>query len=79
MSKIFAFAASAAVVAFVLHGSAWAQPGPHPPQVKQEWNNDHFLFHYDDGTCHLEYEYNFKDGNMHLDKHGDCSNVNIPH
>lgn len=59
-------------------GIAMAQGTPHKPQIHQEWNADHFLFSYDDGVCHMSYEYDFKSGNMNLDKHGDCSNVEIP-
>jgi len=64
--------------AVLMPGLAVAQNTPHPPHINQEWNADHFRFEYDDGTCHLDYEYNFKDGRMHLDKHGDCANVSIP-
>lgn len=54
-------------------------PHPHPPHVNLDWNADHFHFDYDDGTCHLAYDYNFRSGDTHLDRHGDCSNVSIPH
>jgi hypothetical protein len=57
-------------------------PGPgahHAPRTNLDWNADHFHFDYDDGSCRLVYEYNFKTGDMHLDRHGDCSYVNIPH
>jgi len=71
---------TATVAALAMPAVAAAQPAPHrhQPDVQQEWNTDHFRFHYDDGICHLDYEYNFKDGHTHFDKHGDCSEVRVP-
>jgi hypothetical protein len=66
-----------AAAALAIPGAAMAQSSS-KPQFSQEWNADHFVFHYNDGTCHLDYQYNFKDGTMHLDRHGDCSSVTIP-
>jgi hypothetical protein len=44
-----------------------------------DWNADHFHFDYDDGGCHLMYDYNFRNGDVDLDRHSDCSNVSIRH
>lgn len=54
-------------------------PAEHTPHANLDWNADHFHFGYNDGGCHLAYEYNFKNGDMHLDRHGNCSDVSIPH
>ncbi len=61
-----------------------AAPAPPPahantPRANAQWNADHFSFDYDDGGCHFAYNYNFKNGDMHLDRHGDCASVNVPH
>jgi hypothetical protein len=75
----------AAVIA-AIPSVALAQPSPPPPaapppppaaqantpHANANWNTDHFHFDYDDGGCHFVYEYNFKSGDMHLDRHGDC-------
>jgi hypothetical protein len=53
-------------------------PSPHEPRINQDWNADHFHFDYDDGVCHMVFEYNFKNGETHLDRHGDCSSVSGP-
>lgn len=82
--------AAAAVAA--IPGMALAQPSPVPPvaappasahanapHADANWNTDHFHFGYNDGGCHFVYDYNFKTGDMHLDRHGDCSSVSVPH
>ena len=48
------------------------------PHVNLDWNADHFHFDYDNGACHLVYDYNFANGDTHLDRHGDCSYVSVP-
>jgi hypothetical protein len=53
-------------------------PEQHAPHANLDWNTNNFHFDYNDGGCHLAYNYNFKNGDMHLDRHGDCSSVNIP-
>jgi hypothetical protein len=53
-------------------------PEQHAPHATLDWNTNNFHFDYNDGGCHLAYNYNFKNGGMHLDRHGDCSSVNIP-
>jgi hypothetical protein len=59
-----------------------ASPPPahaNTPHANAHWNADRFSFDYDDGGCHFVYDYDFKNGDMHLDRHGDCSSVSIPH
>jgi hypothetical protein len=77
-----------AAAVFATPSLAFAQPSPPPPaappaQVESphanlDWNANRFHFDYNDGGCHLAYNYDFKSGDMHLDRHGDCSSVNIP-
>ena len=55
-----------------------AQPGAHPPQIKEESNADHYHYEYDDGICHYNYEYNWKDQQEHVDRHGDCRAAALP-
>jgi hypothetical protein len=78
----------AAAIAAIPTG-ALAQPSPAPglqppsahesaPHADANWNGHHFHFGYNDGGCHLLYDYDSKTGDMHLDRHGDCSNVDVP-
>jgi hypothetical protein len=68
-----------ATAMLAMSGVALAQPGPpppapapgHPPHVNLDWNADHFHFDSDNGACHLVYDYNFRNGDTHLDRHGD--------
>jgi hypothetical protein len=53
-------------------------PEQHAPHANLDWNANAFHFDYNDGGCHLAYNYDFKSGDMHLDRHGDCTSVNIP-
>ena len=57
---------------------AFAQPAPHPPQIKEESNADHYHYEFDNGICHYNYEINWKDQREHIDRHGDCEGVAIP-
>jgi hypothetical protein len=59
--------------------AAPAPPPAHTPHANLDWNADRFHFDYNDGGCHLAYNYDFKSGDMHLDRHGACSDVSIPH
>ena len=82
-----------ATAILAVSGGALAQPDPpppppapvppqpghlHAPHVKLDWNADHFHFDYDNGACHLVYDYNFANGDTHLDRHGDCYYVSVP-
>jgi hypothetical protein len=67
---------------------ALAQPAPpaapsapptHTPHANLDWNANRFHFDYNHGGCHLAYNYDFKSGDMHLDRHGDCADMSIPH
>jgi hypothetical protein len=54
--------------------------GPPSPHANVDWNANRFRFDYNDRGCHLAFNFDFKSGDMHLDHHGDCSNVSVsPH
>jgi hypothetical protein len=53
-------------------------PNSHPPHANLQWNADRFHFDFDDGVCHQVLDYNFKTGDVRVDRRGDCSHVNVP-
>ena len=77
ISKSF-FAVTATVVA-IASGPALAQSWSHAPSVKEETSADNYHYEYDDGVCHINYQYYFRDRHEYLDRHGDCTSVGIPH
>jgi hypothetical protein len=70
--------ATTAMVAIIASPPVLAQSWSHPPNVKEETNAENYHYEYDDGVCHLNYQYYFRDRHEYLDRHGDCASVGIP-
>jgi hypothetical protein len=87
-SPFIVAAAIAAVPSVALAQASPAPPAAPPPAsahwnapgANATWNADRFHFDYGgDSGCHFVYDYNFKNGDMHLDRRGDCSDFKLPH
>ncbi|HLH96013.1 MAG TPA: hypothetical protein VKW08_12945 [Xanthobacteraceae bacterium] len=72
------FFAMTTAVAVIASGPTLAQSWSHAPNVKEETNADTYHYEYDDGVCHINYQYYFRDRQEYLDRHGDCTSVAIP-
>lgn len=73
--RLLGLAALALVMTLSL--AARADDVRHSPDAHMDQNGDRYRYTYDDGVCHYEYEYDFKELTDHLDQNGDCRNVPI--
>jgi hypothetical protein len=70
-------AVAAASLVIGLSVASCAAADRHSPDAHMDQNADRYRYTYDDGVCHYEYQYDFKELTDHLDQHGDCRDVPI--
>jgi hypothetical protein len=54
------------------------RPTPEQPRIREECSPDHYHYEFDNGVCHYDYDYHWRDRHEHIDRRGDCAGIPLP-